>query len=1122
MTAPRVSAPAALRTAPVLAILVCHNGAAWLPLALSALRRSEVRPRHVLAVDTGSDDRTADILADAADPAGAAGERVLSGVLSLPEDTGFAAAVAEAIAHAGERWGDPGSWIWLLHDDCAPEPDCLGTLLNAAEAAPSAGVLGPLAVGWTDPRLIVEAGLSLDASGHRQHAVPRDHQQSTEVLAVPSAGSLIRRELWERLGGFDPDLPLLREDVDFGWRVNSAGSLVLSVPRARLRHARAASTGERQAHALPGSLLAADRAHGLRTFLANCGPLAFLLGLPRLVLLSLLRGLGFALLRRPGRARAEFAAVRYLTGGHAGLRAARARRRSARSRLNGSVRGLLTSRFARLRNLLRGGMLQLVRRRVASEAALGRLPEAVPDSSDPSAWVPPEAARAEPRAARPVGPEALPAGAMRAIGTRARGLRTPREVVAVALPEQEPQRTTAAEDAADERGERPTPGAAREPELVFVEVNRRRILAATVFAPPVVLFLVLTAFGLVLHGSRLGLDPAGGRLLPVGGLDQLWSSYLASWHPVGGGTSSAAPAALAVLGTLGAVFLPLGGPPALVALLLLGHLPLAALVAYAATSGIRVHRWVRAGVAAGYALLPAGAAGVAQGRLGVVLAHILLPAVIAGIAAVLTRAGRRWLSVAVLTALALAVLGAFSPLAHALALVALVGGFVLLPAAGGLGRRIAAVAIVVLLPLGLLLPWLPALLTHPALVLHGLGGTGSRPPGTADLLGLAPGGPGALPTGVAVLVAALVALVLRPTRRALPGLAVLLLGIGGVVAVRLLAVQPVHGGPAAIGYTGVPLLVAGAGLLWVVLAACTHRADTPAVAALLPRLGAAGGVLVLLTLAAGGVLAATGPLRADGGWSLASSLTRELSATGRSVLVLGGPGEPVRQSGGRLPRFGDDELVPVPGTPERLSSWQRDLLAGSREAVTSAAAAGALFVVLPQGEDAARLRQAAPDLVAGAPATSDGRQVLRLNPVGGQVTLISPQEARRAVGGQAPTGQLAGGTAVVPVEAELPDIRVRVSDGPAGRLLVLAAESEPGWRASVDGERVPIVRAWGHQVAVAVPARASEVVVEHPSVLRDLLLLGQIAAVLFTALTAIPGRRERTHSPSMTSGSTPR
>jgi hypothetical protein len=54
---------------------------------------------------------------------------------------------------------------------------------------------------------------------------------------------------------------------------------------------------------------------------------------------------------------------------------------------------------------------------------------------------------------------------------------------------------------------------------------------------------------------------------------------------------------------------------------------------------------------------------------------------------------------------------------------------------------------------------------------------------------------------------------------------------------------------------------------------------------------------------------------------------------------------------------------------------------------------------------------------------------------------------------------------------------------------------------------VPIVPAWGHQVAVSVPPQQSEVVVEHPSTLRNILLLGQIAAILFSALTAVPSRR---------------
>ena len=288
-------------------------------------------------------------------------------------------------------------------------------------------MLGSLGLDWTDPRLIVEAGLSTDASGHRQQIAALGDEPA-EVLAVPSAGSLVRRDAWDDLGGFDPDFPLLREDLDFGWRANAAGGLVLSVPTARVRHARAVTTGQRAADAVGTPLAAANRAHGLRVFLVNCSPFSFWLGMIRLPLLSLLRALAFVLLRRTGEARAEFAAATYLLSGRGGLRAARARRR--RNPRPGTVRGLFTGRVTRLRNAVRAGVVGLVRRGVEEDVALGRVPETVETES---AWVTPEALDA--RETRPVGPDALPAGALRGLSSRGSGLRRPGTLVAVALPE---------------------------------------------------------------------------------------------------------------------------------------------------------------------------------------------------------------------------------------------------------------------------------------------------------------------------------------------------------------------------------------------------------------------------------------------------------------------------------------------------------------------------------------------------------------------------------------------------------------------------------------------------------------------------------------------------------------
>ncbi|GAA1312775.1 glycosyltransferase family 2 protein [Saccharothrix xinjiangensis] len=1093
-----------LRTAPVLAVLVCHDGDRWLGAALSALRGQRPRPRHVIAVDTGSADGTAGLLAEAAEGI----DRVIDGVLTLPRGTGFGEAVHAAVEHAVERWGDPGAWVWLLHDDCAPEPDCLSALLTAAEVSPSAAVLGPLGLDWSDPRLVVEAGLSTDASGHRQTGIGAAEpagafEQSTEVLAVPSAGSLVRRRVWEELGGYDRRMPLLRDDVDFGWRANLAGHLVLSVPVARMRHARAIGRGLRRPDAVaaaPGpATRGVDRAHGLRTFLVNCGAVAFAVGLPRLAVLAVLRALGFLLLRRFSDARAEVGALRYLLGGRARLRAGRAERPQ-----HGVVRGLSTSRLTRSRNAVRAAAAHLIRRRVEADLALGRLPD---DDRRPVAWsLPSEVERP------PVGPAALPAGVLsrrrpvRATG----GLRRP----AVTVPVETPAAIAPASRPLPRPRPSPVPrGTTAVPSgIVFVEVDRARLLRSLVLGPPLLLVLGLAVFGVLANASRIGLDLAGGRLLPVGDLAETWSAYLASWHPVAGGTTAPAPAALAVLGALGA---PLGSPAALVAVLFVGDAPLAGLFAYVATRRLPVRRPVRALVAAGYALLPAATSAVSQGRLDVVVVHVLLPLVAAGVVSVLRGgAGVSWLPVASGTALAVAALGAFSPLVHGLVALAALVGFVVVPGREGDGRRrVASLFVVVLLPMALLLPWPAVVLQHPSVVLHGVGAFAETPvAGLVDLLSLRPGGPGAAPfVGLVVVVLALAAAALRPHRSMLAGLAVVVLGGLAVVVVRTAAVTPLPGGPAQPGWAGAPLVVVGWGLLWVVLSAFRRDVAPLPLARVVPVVGA----LAVLALACAGFAGLrSGPLTASPA-RLPSTLEQELAQTGRSVLVLGTPN---RLVAGRLPAFGDDDHVPVATATTRLDRWARELTGGApdaaRTALAQAAASGVAFVVLPDLEAAQRLRDAAGDLVAVTPSMTDGRPVLRVQPAAGNAVLLSPELGRRArTGGDPPTELGAPGTA--PVEAAPPEVAVRVSEGPEGRLLVLAAEEEPGWRAWVDGREVATVRAWGHLVGVTLPDTASEVRVEASSTLRELLLLLQAAATLFTLLTALPTRRpeRRTRRP---------
>ena len=84
----------------------------------------------MVAVDTGSTDGTSGLLA---------ASNQVDVVLRMPRDTGFAEAVHTAVDDAGRRWGrdgrnSSGDWLWVLHDDAAPAPDCLEVLLSVADA----------------------------------------------------------------------------------------------------------------------------------------------------------------------------------------------------------------------------------------------------------------------------------------------------------------------------------------------------------------------------------------------------------------------------------------------------------------------------------------------------------------------------------------------------------------------------------------------------------------------------------------------------------------------------------------------------------------------------------------------------------------------------------------------------------------------------------------------------------------------------------------------------------------------------------------------------------------------------------------------------------------------------
>ena len=289
----------------VSAILVVHDGATWLPEVVASLASQTRAIDQLVAVDTGSIDSSAKLLKGARVP-----------IISMPRETGFGAAIASAVEKLPPRAID--EWLWIIHDDCAPASGALAALLAAVEERPQVVMAGPKLLGWHDRTHLLEIGVSIASNGARWTGLEESeydqgqHDGIADVLAVSTAGALIRRDVFEDLGGFDQNLELFRDDVDFGWRVHAAGHSVVVATDAVAYHAQASAT-ERRSVDVKGALLhrplLLDRQNAAYVLLANAAWWLLPLLAVQLLTAALVRAVGYLFAKLPGYAGDEILAI---------------------------------------------------------------------------------------------------------------------------------------------------------------------------------------------------------------------------------------------------------------------------------------------------------------------------------------------------------------------------------------------------------------------------------------------------------------------------------------------------------------------------------------------------------------------------------------------------------------------------------------------------------------------------------------------------------------------------------------------------------------------------------------------------------------------------------------------
>ena len=216
----------------IVVVVVNWNSGQYLKKCLQNLKDQTLSPNRVIVVDNASTDGSMDDLEhDFRDWE----------FIRLESNTGFARANNLAVNKV-----ENCDWIAFLNPDAFVRPDWLEKLMLAIEKFPEVKLFGSHMLGYGN-------GL-IDGTGDIYHvsgvAWRRDYgmqcstvsRQTGEVFSPCAAASLISREVFIEVGGFDEHFFCYNEDVDLSFRLRLIGHRCIYISDAVVEHVGSATT----------------------------------------------------------------------------------------------------------------------------------------------------------------------------------------------------------------------------------------------------------------------------------------------------------------------------------------------------------------------------------------------------------------------------------------------------------------------------------------------------------------------------------------------------------------------------------------------------------------------------------------------------------------------------------------------------------------------------------------------------------------------------------------------------------------------------------------------------------------------------------------------------------------
>ncbi len=219
---------------PLVSIIIpVHNNFVYTYNCLLSIKRNAGCVKYeIIVVDDASNDKTKNI------------DKYIKGIKLIvnKENKGFLLNINTACKFA------KGKYLYLLNNDTMPQENFLSELVSCIEKDNAIGIVGSKLI-YSDGKLQEAGGIIWkdgSAWNYGNGKNPDDFMFNyfKEVDYVSGASLLIRKDLWLRIGGFDPlYIPAYNEDSDLCFSARELGYKVIYVPTSCIVHFEGRSNG---------------------------------------------------------------------------------------------------------------------------------------------------------------------------------------------------------------------------------------------------------------------------------------------------------------------------------------------------------------------------------------------------------------------------------------------------------------------------------------------------------------------------------------------------------------------------------------------------------------------------------------------------------------------------------------------------------------------------------------------------------------------------------------------------------------------------------------------------------------------------------------------------------------